>query len=294
MPSSAIRLLPLHYVEIGNEDWFRPPGSYENRFAQFDKAIKAKYTNPDHRDDAVYIKLDVQDDHYYKRADEFFSFVNHYDTVDPSGPKIRRGPRARAITTNLGRARHCLMTSMEQKRDLIIYGLYAPLFVNVGPGGAVRSLTSSVTTLAPAVPPNNMRSLRRASRRRAASSLTPPTVSTPLPTTQPTAPPTLSTPPLRCQQPVGQLTGTPSSTATVYTLPATPRDQPITDPKRIGPSNQPTNGRSPSPCHLMPSRSSCSGQNNNGSRCKAVLHALLSPGEQLASGLPVIRERSAE
>jgi alpha-L-arabinofuranosidase len=31
---------PLHYVEIGNEDWFDKSGSYDGRFAQFFKAIR--------------------------------------------------------------------------------------------------------------------------------------------------------------------------------------------------------------------------------------------------------------
>ncbi len=33
----------LHYVEIGNEDFFDKSGSYDARFAQFFDAIKAKY-----------------------------------------------------------------------------------------------------------------------------------------------------------------------------------------------------------------------------------------------------------
>ena len=33
----------LHYVEIGNEDWFDRSGSYDGRYAQFYKAIKARY-----------------------------------------------------------------------------------------------------------------------------------------------------------------------------------------------------------------------------------------------------------
>ena len=133
---------PLHYVEIGNEDWFDRSGSYEGRFAQFDKAIKAKYPNlqtiatmPLKR-----MKPDVQDDHYYKRADEFFNFVNHYDTVDRNGPKIFVGEwatREGMPTTNLGAALGdaAFMTSMERNSDLIIMASYAPLFVNVNPGG---------------------------------------------------------------------------------------------------------------------------------------------------------------
>jgi len=133
---------PLHYVEIGNEDWFDRSGSYEGRFAQFDKAIKAKYPNlqtiatmPLKR-----IKPDIQDDHYYKRSDEFFDFVNHYDTVDSNGPKIFVGEwasREGMPTTNLGAALGdaAFMTSMERNSDLIIMAAYAPLFVNVNPGG---------------------------------------------------------------------------------------------------------------------------------------------------------------
>ena len=34
---------PLHYVEVGNEDWFDRSGSYDGRFTQFFDAIKAKY-----------------------------------------------------------------------------------------------------------------------------------------------------------------------------------------------------------------------------------------------------------
>lgn len=133
---------PLHYVEIGNEDWFDRSGSYEGRFAQFDKAIKARYPNlktiatmPLKR-----MKPDVQDDHYYRRAEEFYNFVNHYDTVDRNGPKIFVGEwatREGFPTTNLGAALGdaAFMTSMERNSDLIVMASYAPLFVNVNPGG---------------------------------------------------------------------------------------------------------------------------------------------------------------
>jgi alpha-N-arabinofuranosidase len=133
---------PLHYVEIGNEDWFDRSGSYEGRYAQFYKAIKVKYpkleiiaTAPLKR-----MKPDILDDHYYKRADDFFRFVNHYDTLDRNGPKIFVGEwatREGAPTTNLGAALGdaAWMTAMERNSDLIIMASYAPLFVNVNPGG---------------------------------------------------------------------------------------------------------------------------------------------------------------
>ena len=41
---------PLHYVEIGNEDWFDRSGSYDGRFTQMAKAIREKLSAAeDHR-----------------------------------------------------------------------------------------------------------------------------------------------------------------------------------------------------------------------------------------------------
>ena len=133
---------PVKYVEIGNEDWFDRSGSYEGRYAQFYKAIKAKYpqleliaTAPLKR-----MKPDVLDDHYYKRADEFFTDVKHYDNEDRNGPKIFVGEwatREGSPTTNMGAALGdaAWMTGIERNSDLIVMASYAPLFVNVNPGG---------------------------------------------------------------------------------------------------------------------------------------------------------------
>lgn len=133
---------PLHYVEIGNEDEFDKSGSYSGRYAQFYKAIKAKYpqlqliaTAPVTR-----VKPDLLDDHYYKRADEFFADVHHYDDADRNGVKIFVGEwatREGSPTTNLGAALGdaAWMTGMERNSDLIVMASYAPLFVNVNPGG---------------------------------------------------------------------------------------------------------------------------------------------------------------
>jgi alpha-N-arabinofuranosidase len=134
---------PLTYVEVGNEDNLDRSGSYEARWPQFAKAIRAKYPN---------LKLiatapvkhgpqpDVVDDHYYKRAEEFFSMVDHYDNADRKGPKIFVGEwatREGAPTTNMGAALGdaAWMTGMERNSDLIVMAAYAPLFVNVNPGG---------------------------------------------------------------------------------------------------------------------------------------------------------------
>ncbi len=133
---------PLTYVEIGNEDWFDKSGSYEGRYAQFYKAIKAKYpqlqliaTAPLKR-----MKPDVLDDHYYLRTDEFLLDLAHYDKIDRSGPKIFVGEwatREGSPTTNMGAALGdaAWMTGMERNSDLIVMASYAPLFVNVNPGG---------------------------------------------------------------------------------------------------------------------------------------------------------------
>ena len=133
---------PVKYVEIGNEDSFDKSGSYEDRYAQFYQAIKLKYptlqliaTMPLKR-----MKPDVLDDHYYRRADEFFEDVKHYDKVDRSGPKIFVGEwatREGSPTTNMGAALGdaAWMTGMERNSDLIVMASYAPLFVNVNPGG---------------------------------------------------------------------------------------------------------------------------------------------------------------
>jgi alpha-N-arabinofuranosidase len=132
----------LTYVEIGNEDQFDKSGSYEGRYAQFYKAIKAK--NPELQLIATMplknMKPDVQDDHYYVRATQNFQDANHYDKIDRNGPKIFVGEwatREGAPTPNMGAALGdaAWMTGLERNSDLIVMAAYAPLLVNVDPGG---------------------------------------------------------------------------------------------------------------------------------------------------------------
>jgi alpha-L-arabinofuranosidase len=135
---------PFHltYVEIGNEDWFDTTGSYDGRYAQFYKAIKAKY--PDLQLIATTpvkgTKPDVIDDHYYLRATQFFQDATHYDKTDRSGPKIFVGEwatREGVPTPNFGAALGdaAWMTGMERNSDVIVMAAYAPLLTNVNPGG---------------------------------------------------------------------------------------------------------------------------------------------------------------
>ncbi len=150
----------LKYVEIGNEEWFDASGSYPQRYAQFSKAIKAKY--PDVKLIATApagdAKPDVIDEHYYVRAARNFQDAHHYDnrdggaaasrkwdgghydTVDGNGPKIFVGEwatREGLPTPNLGAALGdaAWMTGLERNSDLVVMASYAPLFVNVNPGG---------------------------------------------------------------------------------------------------------------------------------------------------------------
>jgi len=137
----------LTYVEIGNEDFFDHSKSYDGRYTQFYKAIKAKYpelqlisTANSRGNEVKSVKPDLIDDHYYKRAEEFFADVHHYDAADRSGPKIFVGEwatREGTPTTNMGAALGdaAWMTGMERNSDLIAIASYAPLLVNVNPQG---------------------------------------------------------------------------------------------------------------------------------------------------------------
>ncbi|HUD73870.1 MAG TPA: alpha-L-arabinofuranosidase C-terminal domain-containing protein [Terracidiphilus sp.] len=133
---------PLRYVEIGNEDWFDRSGSYDGRFAQYYKAIKQRY--PDLQLVATApiksVKPDVLDEHFYMSAEQSFADANHYDKVDRQGPKIfvgewatREGEPTPNLQAALGDA--AWMTGMERNSDVVIMASYAPLFVNVNPGG---------------------------------------------------------------------------------------------------------------------------------------------------------------
>jgi alpha-L-arabinofuranosidase len=131
----------LHYVEIGNEDWFDKSGSYSARFAQIATAIHAKY--PDYKLIATApIKgytPDLIDDHFYRSAAEMARDSGHYDKYDRSAPKIFVGEWASTEgsptpTMNAALGDAAWMTGMERNSDVVVISSYAPLFVNVNPG----------------------------------------------------------------------------------------------------------------------------------------------------------------
>lgn len=132
----------LTYIEVGNEDNFDRQHTYDGRYAQFYKAIKAKYpglqiiaTMP-----VTGITPDVIDDHYYKREAGMFEESKHYDNTDRNGPKIFVGEwatREGTPTPNFGAALGdaAFLTGLERNSDVVAMASYAPLFVNVNPGG---------------------------------------------------------------------------------------------------------------------------------------------------------------
>jgi alpha-N-arabinofuranosidase len=152
----------LNYVEIGNEDWFDKSKSYNERFAQFYDAIKARYpqlkvisTIGNDQPEASHVhsrKPDMTDEHYYRSVDTFLHMSPEYARkYDRSGPEIFVGEWAAYETSfppwdkrsqnepptpNLKAAigDGVFMAAMERNSDLILMQCYAPLFVNVNPG----------------------------------------------------------------------------------------------------------------------------------------------------------------
>jgi alpha-L-arabinofuranosidase len=142
----------LRYVEIGNEDWFDKSGSYDGRYAQIHDAIRAKY--PDLKLIATAPvksrRPDVVDDHFYETSPKMMRDSTHYDRADRNGPKVfvgewasqdieapwaapgEKGPTP-SMKSALGDA--AWLMGLERNSDHVIMHCYAPLLVNVNPGG---------------------------------------------------------------------------------------------------------------------------------------------------------------
>jgi alpha-L-arabinofuranosidase len=136
---------PLHYIEIGNEDYLDKSGSYPARYAQFAEALHERYpqykliATDGNSEYETRVHPDISDEHYYKSPADMMDLVHHYDKASRSGPKIFVGEwatRSGSPTPNFGDALGdaAWMTSMERNSDLIIMASYAPLLVNVSPG----------------------------------------------------------------------------------------------------------------------------------------------------------------
>ena len=154
---------PLTYVEVGNEDFFDKSGSYEGRFNQFYDAIKAKYPHlqviaTTGGQDAMGRRYpltqrtpDVIDEHYYQSAAQMERDAHRFDTYDRHGPKVfvgewaafdkiapwEPGARGTGPTSAFGAALGdaVWLAGLERNCDIVIMECYAPLLVNVNPGG---------------------------------------------------------------------------------------------------------------------------------------------------------------
>ena len=152
----------MTYVEVGNEDFFDKSGSYDQRFVQFNRAIKARYPTlkvissvgfeqPEPRRVRSVVP-DMVDEHYYRTVDTFLKMSRgHYEKYDRKGPEIFVGEwgayetpfepwnersRKEAPTPNMRAALGdaAFMTQMEKNSDIVVMHSYAPLLVNVSPG----------------------------------------------------------------------------------------------------------------------------------------------------------------
>jgi alpha-N-arabinofuranosidase len=147
---------PLHYVEIGNEDFAERTNTYDARFTQFYDAIKAKYPNlqciSTVGDDQPQSKRaqsrtpDMLDEHLYPGSEaEMEARAHQFDNRPRTGPKIfvgewatRDGSPTPNMAGALGDA--AWMTGMERNAGFVLLESYAPLFVNVSDLGRGHSM----------------------------------------------------------------------------------------------------------------------------------------------------------
>jgi alpha-N-arabinofuranosidase len=145
------RPFPLRYVEIGNEDWLNNgTASYDSRFTMFYDAIKAKYPSIQiistmRTQDRNFVhsrKPDLLDDHFYVTIPTALALAHLYDGYSRSATKVFVGewatnnPRTGdtpMMAFALGDA--AFLTGLERNADVVVMNCYAPLFVNVNPGG---------------------------------------------------------------------------------------------------------------------------------------------------------------
>jgi alpha-N-arabinofuranosidase len=145
------RPFKLRFVEIGNEDWLNGgTPSYDARFTMFYDAIRAKYPEikiistmrSQDRNFNHSRKPDFLDDHFYVSIPTALQNAHYYDNHSRSATKIFVGEWA---TNNPGTGDTPVMafalgdaawlTGLERNADVAIMNCYAPLLVNVNPGG---------------------------------------------------------------------------------------------------------------------------------------------------------------
>jgi alpha-L-arabinofuranosidase len=137
----------LHYVEVGNEDWFDGSGSYAWRFSRMYEAIKAAYpqlqvvaTTGGYQGGAASstptgVTPDLVDDHYYAPPSFFVDAATRYDKADRSGPQVLIGEYGAQDGSPTGTLRAAVgeaafLTGLERNSDIVIGSMYAPVIVH--------------------------------------------------------------------------------------------------------------------------------------------------------------------
>lgn len=133
---------PMHYVEIGNEDFFDKSGSYDKRFSIFHKAIKARYpqltlistiaasATPSQRPEMI-------DDHNYAWGEaQMYEHLNDYDKRPRTDPKVFVGEWATQQGWPMPNMKAAIadaayLASLERNADLVQMAAYAPLLANL-------------------------------------------------------------------------------------------------------------------------------------------------------------------
>ena len=153
---------PLHYVEIGNEDWFDKSGSYDGRFTQIAKAIRERYphlkiiaTAP-----VKTFKPDLYDDHFYRSAQQLMNQASQYDKARQTAEPLKfaggawNGRQPEGILTFVGEwatqegrptptlnaalTDAAFVIGLERNADAVPMECYAPLLVNVSPADTAK------------------------------------------------------------------------------------------------------------------------------------------------------------
>ena len=132
----------VKYIEVGNEDWFDKAKTWDARFTMFYDAIKSKYPNLNVISSAQVTSRtpDYEDIHHYFSFKQAIKLAHKYDKYNRTDAKVFEGEwacREGNPTTNLlgalGDA--AFLTGLERNADIVKMSCYAPLFVNVNPGG---------------------------------------------------------------------------------------------------------------------------------------------------------------
>ena len=148
---------PLHYVEIGNEDWFDKSGSYDGRFTQIARAIRQRYPGMKIIATAPVrsFKPDLYDDHFYRSARQLMRQAAQYDQAADAAAPLKfaggawNGRQSDGIQTFVGEwatqegrptpdlnaalADAAFVMGLEKNADTVVMECYAPLLVNVSP-----------------------------------------------------------------------------------------------------------------------------------------------------------------